>query len=340
MGTSHVSKSNGMDADAKTAASLIEIAEGSILPRCIHVVAELGIADLIDEAPLSATSLAQAAKINADALNRVLRLMAAHGIFKQVTNGYAHTALSRQLRSDHPHSLRAYARMIGSPFFWHAYGELLYSVTTGEPAAKKLDPGGIFAYLKKHPHEGAIFNAAMEAKAQRDIQAVTSAYDFSQFRSIADIGGGRGHLLKAILQSAPKAKGVLFDQPHVLQEAGASERLMLHPGDFFAGGLPSCEAYIVMEVLHDWNEAECAQILGSIRQASPNGAKLLVLETVVPDDNQAHFSQTLDIIMLTITGGRERTKDEYAKLLAASGFRLSRLVETGTPCSILEAVVV
>jgi hypothetical protein len=328
-----------VEAINRNAAQVIEAVTGHLLPRSVQVVAELGIADLIDEAPQSAAVLAQSAHLQADAVNRVLRLLAAHGIFKQSPAGYAHTELSRLLRSDHPQSLRPYARMVGSNFFWQSFGELRHTVETGEPAANKLDAKGIFAYMKNHPDEREIFDAAMQAKAQRDIHAVTGAYDFSAFASIADIGGGRGHLLKAILERSPKSKGVLFDQPHVVQELAGSERLSIQPGDFFAGGLPKCDLYILMEVLHDWNDQQCRKILASVRRAAPQGAKLLVMETLMTNSPEAHFSQKLDVIMLAITGGRERTKEEYDSLLAGSSFKLTRLIPTKYPISMVEAVV-
>ncbi|MDP9159997.1 MAG: acetylserotonin O-methyltransferase [Acidobacteriota bacterium] len=323
---------------ANNASELIGVITGYLLPRCVHVAAELGIADLLDDTPQSVETIAQAAHLQVDSLNRILRLLASHGIFKQVSGGYDHTDLSRQLRSDHPQSLRPYARMVGSPLFWQCFGELQHAVVTGEPAMNKLDARGIFGYFKDHPDEGYIFNAAMEAKAQRDIQAVTEVYDFSAFRSIADIGGGRGHLLKAILAKSQTSTGVLFDQPHVLEEAVPTERLSLHPGDFFAGHLPKCEAYVLMEVLHDWNDQQCQQILASLRDAAPRGATLLVIETIMSEGFDAHFSQILDVIMLVVTGGRERTKDQYEKLLDRNGFRLTRVIGTSSPCSIVEAV--
>ena len=148
-----------------------------------------------------------------------------------------------------------------------------------------------------------------------------------------------GHLLKAILAQSQISTGVLFDQPHVLQEAISSERLSLHPGDFFAGNLPRSDAYVLMEVLHDWNDDQCQQILASVRDSAPPEAKVLVIETIMPDSQDAHFSQTLDVFMLVLTGGRERTKDHYEKLLARSGLRLTRVLGTSSPCSIVEAVV-
>ncbi|MCU1287140.1 MAG: O-methyltransferase [Acidobacteriales bacterium] len=326
-------------AEMLDASTLIELVSGHRLARCIQTVAEFGIADLMDETPRALAALAAAAKVEADPLERILRLLISHGIFNRSADGYSHTNTSRLLRSDHPHSLRPYARLLGSPLLWNCIGALPETLKTGETAVKKMDAGGPFAYLKSHPEEDRIFNAAMESKAQRDIHAVMQAYDFSGFSSIADVGGGRGHLLKAILKATPNAQGVLFDQPHVVAEVKAEERMTLHPGDFFSGELPKCDAYVLMEVIHDWDDDKSMQIFSAIRQAAKPNAKVLIVETIVPEGNEPHFSKGLDIVMLVVTGGRERTRQQYEKLLQSSGFKLQRIVGTKSPCSIVEATV-
>ena len=323
---------------------LVEISAGYWLPRALHVVADLAIADALDQEPRSAADLAKAVGVDADALNRLLRLLASHGVFDLRNGKYAHNALSRALRSDHPQSMRAYVRLVGLPVFWKSWGALEQVVRSGKPAVSD-----IFGYFKEHPQETEIFNAGMKSKAESAIPPVIAAYDFSVFGTIGDIGGGLGHLLKAILKSTPKLRGVLFDQPHVVERMGVDEtiagRMTSQGGDFFGGPLPRCDAYVVMEVLHDWNDEQSRQILQQIRQAAPAMAKLLVVETVLPNEsawaggNGEHFGNHLDINMMVLTGGRERTPDEFARLFADSGWQLSRVIPTPSPYSIVEAVV-
>jgi hypothetical protein len=214
-----------------------------------------------------------------------------------------------------------------------------HSVRTGLPAASEVFPGGFWEYLTQHPEEGRVFNAAMAARAQDAIAGILASYDFSGFGLIGDIGGGSGHLLRAVLDTAPGAKGVLFDLPQVLEEASgmASERLTLQAGDFFRDELPSCDAYLLMEILHDWQDEEAAAILKAIRRAAPAHAKLLVIEAIIPDDPGPNWPKMLDIIMLTLFGSQQRTQQEYEALLAQSGFVLQREIDTGAGISILEA---
>ena len=319
---------------------VLQIAGGHCLPRCLHVVADLGVADALDETPRTAAQLAAAVGVQPDALGRVLRLLAAHGVFECHGDAFRHSPASRLLRSDHPQSLRALARMFGLPINWATWEALQYTLETGRPAAEKLVPGGFWAYFAEHPEDSSIFNAAMAGKAHGQVAGIVAAYDFSGFRMIGDIGGGRGHLLRAVLDSAPQASGVLFDLPNVVREASgvASERLKLQAGDFFKDPLPSCDAYLVMEVIHDWGDEEAVAILKAIRRPAPPEAKLLVIELIFPDEPGPHWTKTLDIHMLALLGGRQRTRQEYEVLCAKAGFSLERQIDTSAGISILEAI--
>jgi predicted transcriptional regulator len=322
---------------------LVEISAGYWLPRALHVVADLGVADALDGSPRLIDEIAKDVGADADALDRLLRLLASHGIFERCNGRYAHNTLSRGLRSDHPQSMRAYVRLVGLPLFWKSWGSLEDVVRNGKPAVPD-----IFGYFKEHAEETEIFDAGMKSKAQSAIPPVIAAYDFSSFRTIGDIGGGLGHLLKAILKSAPKSQGVLFDQPHVLDrvepDQAIKNRLSLQGGDFFRDPLPKCDAYLLMEVIHDWTDEQSRQILSQIHKTAPEGAKLLVIETVLPDEDAwaagkgQHFGNHLDINMLVLTGGQERTPDQFARLLADSGWKLTRVIPTPSPYSIVEAI--
>ena len=229
--------------------------------------------------------------------------------------------------------------MFGLSPFWATFGEMEQSVRTGRPAGENVIAGGLWAYFAEHPEASAIFNATMETKAQVQIAAVLAAYDFSEFKVIGDIGGGRGHLLSAVLERVPTAKGVLFDLPHVVEDkAGAvSPRLTRQGGDFFKDKLPVCDAYLVMEVIHDWSDAESIAILQAIRRAAPPQARLLLVEEMIPDDPGPAWSKVLDIHMLTLIGGKQRTRREYEVLFDAAGFSFRREIDTGAGVSILEA---
>jgi hypothetical protein len=275
-----------------------------------------------------------------DALRRVLRLLAAHGVFEmQGADTFRHSPTSRLLRTDHPQFMRAWAQMMGLPILWSSFGAMEHSVRTGLPAAAEVFPGGFWEYLAQHPEEGRVFNAAMVAKSRGEVAGILASYDFSGFDLIGDIGGGSGHLLRAVLDTAPTAKGVLFDLPQVIEEAAdlASERLTLQAGDFFRDDLPSCDAYLLMEIIHDWADEEAAAILKAIRRAAPAHAKLLVIETIVPNDPGPDGSKVKDMIMLTLFGSLQRTQQEYETLLARSGFVLQAQIDTGAGISILEA---
>jgi len=308
------------------------------LARCMHVIAEFGVADALENRASSAAELAAATGLNADALGRMLRLVAAHGVFASKAEGYVHTAASRMLRSDHPQSLRSFARMIGMPVIWRGFTDLAHPARTGKPAT---DMAGLAAYFSEHPAEASLFNQAMVGKSAGAIPTVVEAYDFSSFATVADIGGGRGHLLQAILDRVPTASGVLFDLPHVITDASgaASERLRLTAGDFFRDQLPVADAYVLMEVIHDWADGEATKILSAVRRAAPRHARVLVVEALVSESPGPQFGKMLDIIMLAVTGGRERTRAEYEGLLASTGFRLERIIQTASQYSLVEAVV-
>ena len=295
-----------------------------------------------EETPRSASDLAVAVGTHPEPLGRVLRHLATRGIFEiQGNDTFGHSAASRLLRTDHPQSMRASVQLPGLPIIWASCGEMEHSVRTGLPAAAEVFPGGFWQYLTQYPEEGRVFNAAMAARAQEAIAGILVSYDFSGFGLIGDIGGGSGHLLRAVLETAPGAKGVLFDQPHVIEEASgiASERLRLQAGDFFRDEPPSCDAYLLMEIIHDWQDEEAAAILKAIRRAAPAHAKLLVIEAIVPDDPGPDWPKMLDIIMLTLFGSRQRTQQEYEALFAQSGFVLEREIDTRAGISILEARV-
>jgi hypothetical protein len=317
-----------------------DLAKAHIAARCLHVAAAFGVADAVRDDSTTPAEIGARTGLDADAADRILRLLAAHGVFTAHSDGYSHNAASQLLRSDHPQSLRNYVRMTGMPSFWNRFTELGMAAQTGRPS---VDWRGLLAYFGQHPDEAEHFNAAMAAKSRAVVPAVVDAYDFARFATIADIGGGRGHLLHAVLERAPRAAGILFDLPQVVAETARgdplSPRIEVVAGDFFADPLPAADAYLLMDLIHDWSDSDAARLLAAVRAAAAPGACVLIIETLVPETAGPHLGKTLDVIMLAVTGGRERTRAAYTELLAGAGLRLERVVATRSEYSIVEASV-
>jgi hypothetical protein len=305
-----------------------------LLSRSLQLVAESAVADALGDDPATASDLAKVTGLHAKALSRVLNLLAAHGIFARRDDRFAHNEVSRMLRTDHPKSLRSLVRLMGLPSIWKGAENLDQAIKTG-----RVNPHEFWNSLEANPHASQIFNEAMTAKAMAQVGATVAAYDFSQFGLIGDIGGGRGHLLHAILAASPTSKGVLFDLPRVIESVAgmASDRFALCPGDFFRDELPRCDAYVFMEVIHDWPDEESRAILSSVRRAAPMNARLLLIEALIADEAGPSWPRTLDILMLGLVGGSQRTSAEYQTLFADSSFRLERIIDTGAGVSIVEA---
>jgi hypothetical protein len=322
--------------------TLMEALGGLLIGHCLTSVTNFSVADELGETPQTAGQLAAATGTDPGALLRMLRLLAAHGVFACSGERFAHTPASRLLRADHPHSMRDFVAIYGTPIVAEHLGYFDYVLQTGRPSPDKVSPGGLFAVLQAEPELGRLFNAAMAAKARLQIAGITAAYDFSASESIADIGGGLGHLLQAALDAAPRAAGVLFDLPPVIEHAAAAAadrlQLRLQAGDFFTDPLPAADTYLIMDVIHDWDDERAAALLSAVRKAAPPQARVLVMEAILADVAGPDWSKTQDVMMLWMPGGRQRTRGEHEQLLNTAGFRLERVIPTTTDVSILEAV--
>jgi hypothetical protein len=317
--------------------SLWHFATAYYASRCLHVLAEIGVADALDAAPASTEALAEALGADAAALGRLMRVTAAHGVFRKSPDGWVHTPESELLRSDHPRSMRAFVCMTGGDMAWRGAGVLAHSARTGATAIEAIVPGGIWAYFKDNPDKAKLFNASMTAKANAELDGFLSAVDPSGYQVIADIGGGRGHYLAALLGKAPHARGVLYDQPQVVADAPQRDRIELQGGDFFKGPLPKADAYLISNILHDWRDPEAVAILSQVRAAAPDHADILVIENVLSEEPTQEIAQMMDIMMLTVGGGQERTLSEYAALFASANLRLDRVVPTSKTISVIFA---
>lgn len=310
------------------------------ISRCLHLVAEMGIADALDDEPLPAATLAARTGTNADGLHRVLRALVNHGVFSLKDGHFSHNLASRLLRSDNPASMRSLARMMGLDFHWDVFRELGHSLKTGESAGNRMLPGGLFGHLQTHPEDSRIFNEAMVGKSFAQIGALLAAYDFTRFRTIGDIGGGLGHLLSAILDKAPAAKGVLFELPDVIAQAKATAhpRITYVAGDFFKDPVPACDLYVLMTVIHDWSDEAAVHILRNIAANAPSGARVLLAEAIIDERAKGSFAIDLDIEMLVFASGRERTEAQWRSLLQQSGFELVQAVPLAGMAGFIEAV--
>jgi hypothetical protein len=311
--------------------------------QMVHVAAKLGLADLLAGDPKSVEELASVTGTHSRSLYRLLRALASVGVFSEGDDlRFSQTPLSECLRSDVPGSRWAMAVMMGNEHYL-AWGDLLESVRTGQTAFDRLYGKPIFEYLGEHPEQARIFDAAMTSIHGRETQAVLDAYDLSGVNVLADVGGGNGSNLIGILVRYPEIRGVLLDLPHVaeraganLEQAGLSGRCQVVGGDFF-GAIPvEADAYFLRHILHDWDDEKAGLILRNIRTSMPEDAKLLVVEHVLPPGDEPSFGKLLDLNMLLLPGGVERTEAEFRLLYEAAGFRLTRIVPAQGDLSVVE----
>ena len=327
-------------------AFLVQLAFGALITQALYVAAKLGLADLMAGGPRPVSELAAETATHERALYRVLRSLASVGVFAETSpKAFALTPLGEALRSDAPNSMRNGAIFMGEEWHWRVWGNMLYSVRTGKPAWGHVHGKEVFDYFSDRRDEAEIFNNAMTDMSTAIAPAVVEAYDFSGVKRLADIAGGHGYLLAQVLKSQPQMRGVLFDVPPVIEGAGelleregVAERVEKVSGDFFSSVPAGADAYIMKHIIHDWDDEQAVKILRNIRAAMPDDGRVLIVETVVPEGGGAHYSKLLDLEMLVSPGGVERTAEEYRELLAASGLRLTRILPTKSPFSIIEAV--
>jgi hypothetical protein len=285
---------------------------------------------------------------HAGALYRVLRALASVGIFSEDDAGRFHnTPLAEPLRTAIPGSLRAFVVMQGEPESWQPWGQLLYSVRTGEPAFDHVFGKPQFQYLAENPAPARVFDEAMASRSAAEIEAFLRRYDFSGAARVTDVGGGNGAFLGAILEKHPHLRGLLFEMPHVIERARLAwenspqgARFEFEGGDFFRAVPAGGEIYVLKKIIHDWDDGRALKILQNCRRAMPDNGRLLLIELVVPPGNAPSFSKLLDLLMLIWPGGRERTEDEYRKILLSAGLRTSRVIPTQSPVSIIEATAI
>lgn len=325
--------------------ALFQMATGYWVSQAIYVAAKLGIADLLKDEAKTSDELAQLTATHGPTLYRTLRALSSLGIFKEDDGGrFCLTPLSAPLQ-DGPNSVRAMAIHLIEDASWQAWGDLLHSVQTGESAFKHVHGMEVFPYYAQHSESNQVFNEAMTNYSSVVSAAVVQAYDFSRAGKIVDVGGGHGHLLTTILKANPNSNGVIFDLPPAIEGArerieaeGLNERCELAGGDFFESVPEGGDVYTLKTIIHDWDDERAISILKNINRAMKTDAKVIIIETIVPPDNEPSFSKFGDLHMLIMTGGRERTAAEYGKLFEAAGLKLSNVIPTESMMGIVEAV--
>ena len=313
------------------------------LSRAIYAAAELGIADCLNDIPIAIDAVATKTKTHPVFLKRLLQFLSAYGIFNLSTsNRVSHTELSSVLRGDHPNSVRSNIIRIGD-FWWSAVGHMAYSIRTGESAFTHLHGVTFFQYLKAHPEIQKRFDDAMARIADSYDEAIAAAYDFSHFRRIVDVGGGQGGLLVHILRQSRKATGVLFEQPQVVERAtrlsaaGFGKRAEMIGGDFFKSVPADGDCYVIKNVLHDFNDEDCVKILSNCRAAMKSNGRIVIANQDLPFPiDGPHPNLTMDVQMMVLLRGRERTRAEWSALFGLSGLTPGITAQTGVDYVLIE----
>ena len=325
--------------------ALFEMATAYWLSQAIYVAAKLGIADLLKDGPLSCVELATSTRSDASSLFRLMRALSSVGIFSHLGRGrFALSRLAECLQSEVHGSLRAMVITIGE-IHYQACGNLLHSVQTGSPAFNHVFGASLFDYLQQNIEAADAFNQGMANVSSMLAYAVLMAYDFAAISSIVDVGGGQGKFLEKVLQFNPHITGTVLDTALTIERAKQcagndawNRRCSYVTGDFFASVPQGADAYLLSGVIHDWDDRRAITILRNCRRAMTGKGRVLIVDMVVPDSDAMSFSKVLDLNMLAMTGGRERTRAEFHAVLDAANFELTRITPTVAPQSVIEAV--
>lgn len=317
---------------------------GFWISRAVYAAAKFGIADLLRNEPKTIEELAVASGTHGASLFRLMRALTSIGIFVYEDGRFRSTPLASTLESDTPGSLRYFAMAELGQEHYSAWEEFPYSVQTGELAFLHRFGKDVWAYYAEHSDHAEVFNNAMTKLTELVNASVVVSYQFDRFRKIVDIGGGHGQFLATMMKASPEARGVLFDSPQVISgakpilEGGLLERCELVAGDFFQSVPAGGDAYVLKWIIHDWTDEQCVTILKNCHRAMARSGVVLIVETVLPEGNEPSFGKFMDLNMLVMTGGRERTEREYKELLAAAGFQLSRIAPSDLGFSVIEGV--
>jgi hypothetical protein len=326
-------------------ATMTEFHSGLRIGHMLSAVAEIGIADQLADGPLTVEELAKRTETNADALYRVLRALASKGVFTEVSRRtFGLTPLADTLRADAARSVRDVFRLQGQPFMRNAYAALDYTIRTGEPSFDYVNGTSLFAYLAERPDMTALFSTAMGNGARQVQQAAVDAYDFGGITRLVDVGGAHGHLIALILDRYPAMRAILFDQPHVVASAGGfldgtghRARIDVVGGSYFESVPAGGDGYVLSHVLHQLSDEEALVVLGNITAVLPPDGRLVIIDPILPEGDAPHPGKFMDITMLALTRGKDRTEQELRELLGQVGLRLVETVGMTAPSSIAVA---
>ena len=316
---------------------MLQMLSGYWFSQALYVVAALQIADRLGAGPRTAEEIAVEAEVNSDALYRLLRALSSVGIFAMGPRGFELTPLSETLLSQREGSLQPVALLGGHPLHWNAWGKLLDCVKTGKPAFELAHGQPFFLALAQETTLLREFHRIPTLAASQWNELI-AALALHRFRCAIDIGGGAGALASRMAEAYPDLRVILFDRPEITGLAPVRTRVEVVSGDFFDRVPENGDAYILKFVLHDWNDVDATRILSCCRRHMPDGARLLVIEVLVPQDRAPSIAKTHDVNMLVLTGGQERSLEEYRTLFRGAGFDLSSAATTTSGISVLEAV--
>lgn len=326
---------------------ILERMNGLVEAKVLALVAEVGIPDMLANDARTAEDLAREAGVDADALDRALALLVSRGLLGYRRGRYANNAVSDALRSDHPQSMRDWARFFASDWHWEMWNHARHSLATGGSASKEAFGAEFFDYLtKKNPEAGVRFNRALAGTSELAGPILAKGYNFGGIRRLCDVGAGTGGMLAAVLDAYPTLRGVLYELPQVaeqarpiLKERDLNERVEIVGGSFFDAVPEGCDAYMMQSIIHDWDDDSCVTILTNVRRAMAPGARVLVIENVLePEPSPSdQFARSFDLVMLVTSGlGRERSMKEFADLFARAGLRIARDVTLPSMFHVLE----
>jgi hypothetical protein len=325
--------------------ALLDLINGYRITQAIYVVATLGIPDMLGSGSRCNDELASAAGADADALYRVLRALAAVGVLHEGdARQFSLTSVGERLRTNVDGSRNAWARFVGRPAMWHAWGALSHTVQTGETAFRHVHGVGTWQFRARHTAESAVFDAAMREGSAEVLEPLMAAHDFSAYRHVIDVGGSDGTLLAGLLAHYPSLTGTLMDLPQVVAKAdavfrtaGVRERASIVSGSFFDGVPPGADVCLLKHIIHDWQDAHALAILRNCRRAMREDGCLLLIERILGAPNEDVSTKLSDLNMLVNAGGRERTREQFCELLDKSGFTLEAAVPLPASRSLLKA---
>ncbi|MEV2196540.1 methyltransferase [Streptomyces phaeochromogenes] len=326
---------------------LLEMIMGSMVTQAIHVATRLGFADLVADGPRTADDIAASAGSDPDATDRLLRTLASFSIFTEEDGRFGLSPVGDFLRSDAPFSVRDMALLVGHPFQWEDWGHLIDAIRTGDPVLPMVRGMGGYEFLEANPEFAKVFEGGMGTLSRMENEPIADAYDFSPFGVIVDVFGGQGALLTAILRRATKVRGILCDSraeqlgaTKAFEDAGLADRCEVELCGFFDKPPSGGDAYLLKHIVHEWPEPQALEILRNVRESIKDDGRLLLMEFVLPDGPEPHPGRLVDLWLMVLMGGKERTAAQYTDLLGRAGFRLERVVPTAAGVAIIEATPV